>query len=312
MNTKDWIEYNDEVKRARKEKKPLVALESTIITHGMPYPQNRETAQAVEEIIRENDAVPATIAIKNGKIHVGLEPEEMEEIAQNSEAVKVSRRDLAITLTRRQTGGTTVSATMFCARVAGIPVFVTGGTGGVHRGFGETLDVSADLEELGQTSVAVVCAGVKSILDIPATLEYLETRGVPVISYGSDDFPAFYTSSSGIKAPIRMDDIHTIARCMQTQWSLGLNTGLVIANPLPQAHSLEPALINSAIEEALSDAHKRNIHGRDITPFVLEKLVEKTGGASLKANIQLIRNNARLGARLSVAYSQIEPHGNSI
>ena len=305
MTTDDKMDYSKEVRDALTDGKPLVALESTIMTHGMPFPQNLETALSVESIIREESVVPATIAILKGRIKIGLEQEELKELAEDSEAVKVSRRDLSSALVRQQNGGTTVSGTMICAHKAGIRVFVTGGIGGVHRDFEQTLDVSADLEELSRTPVAVVCAGVKSILDIPRTLEYLETKGVPVIGFGCDEFPAFYTPFSGIKAPLRMNLPEETAQCMKTHWDLGLGGGLLIANPLFVEKALDPDLLQQVVEESLKSAEDQKISGKDITPFVLEQIVQKTGGASLEANIALIQNNARVGAGIARAYQNL-------
>ena len=305
MTADEMMDYSKEVRDALTDGKPLVALESTIITHGMPFPQNLETALSVESIIREESVVPATIAILKGRIKIGLEQEELKELAEDSEAIKVSRRDLASALVRQQNGGTTVSGTMICADKAGIRVFVTGGIGGVHRDFEQTLDVSADLEELSRTPVAVVCAGVKSILDIPRTLEYLETKGVPVIGFGCDEFPAFFTPFSGIKAPLRMNLPEETARCMKTHWDLGLGGGLLIANPLFEEKALDPDLLQQVVEESLKSAEDQKISGKDITPFVLEQIVQKTGGASLEANIALIQNNARVGAGIARAYQNL-------
>ena len=305
MTTDDKMDYSKEVRDALADGKPLVALESPIMTHGMPFPENLETALSVESIIREESVVPATIAILKGRIKIGLEQEELKELAEDSEAIKVSRRDLASTLVRQQNGGTTVSGTVICAHKAGIRVFVTGGIGGVHRDFEQTLDVSADLEELSRTPVAVVCAGVKSILDIPRTLEYLETKGVPVIGFGCDEFPAFYTPFSGIKAPLRMNLPEETARCMKTHWDLGLGGGLLIANPLFEEKALDPDLLQQVVEESLKSAEDQKIAGKDITPFVLEQIVQKTGGASLEANIALIQNNAKVGAGIARAYQNL-------
>ena len=305
MTSDDKMDYSEEVQDALADGKPLVALESTIMTHGMPFPENLETALSVESIIREESVVPATIAILEGRIKIGLEQEELKELAEDSEAIKVSRRDLASAIVRQQNGGTTVSATMICAHKAGIRVFVTGGIGGVHRDFEQTLDVSADLEELSRTPVAVVCAGVKSILDISRTLEYLETKGVPVIGFGCDEFPAFYTPFSGIKAPLRMNLPEETARCMKTHWDLGLGGGLLIANPLFEEKALDPDLLQQVVEESLKSAEDQKISGKDITPFVLEQIVQKTGGASLEANIALIQNNARVGAGIARAYQNL-------
>ena len=305
MTADDRMDYSEEVRDALPDGKPLVALESTIMTHGMPFPENLETALSVESIIREESVVPATIAILKGRIKIGLEHKELKELAEDSEAIKVSRRDLASALVRQQNGGTTVSGTMICAHKAGIRVFVTGGIGGVHRDFEQTLDVSADLEELSRTPVAVVCAGVKSILDIPRTLEYLETKGVPVIGFGCDEFPAFYTPFSGIKAPLRMNLPEETARCMKTHWDLGLGGGLLIANPLFEEKALDPDLLQQVVEDSLKSAEDQKISGKDITPFVLEQIVQKTGGASLEANIALIQNNARVGAGIARAYQNL-------
>ena len=305
MTAEDRMDYSEEVRDALADGKPLVALESTIMTHGMPFPENLETALSVESIIREESVVPATIAILKGRIKIGLEHKELKELAEDSEAIKVSRRDLASALVRQQNGGTTVSGTMICAHKAGIRVFVTGGIGGVHRDFEQTLDVSADLEELSRIPVAVVCAGVKSILDIPRTLEYLETKGVPVIGFGCDEFPAFYTPFSGIKAPLRMNLPEETARCMKTHWDLGLGGGLLIANPLFEEKALDPDLLQQVVEESLKSAEDQKISGKDITPFVLEQIVQKTGGASLEANIALIQNNARVGAGIARAYQNL-------
>ena len=305
MTAEDRMDYSEEVRDALADGKPLVALESTIMTHGMPFPENLETALSVESIIREESVVPATIAILKGRIKIGLEHKELKELAKDSEAIKVSRRDLSSALVRQQNGGTTVAGTMICAHKAGIRVFVTGGIGGVHRDFEQTLDVSADLEELSRTPVAVVCAGVKSILDIPRTLEYLETKGVPVIGFGCDEFPAFYTPFSGIKAPLRMNLPEETARCMKTHWDLGLGGGLLIANPLFEEKALDPDLLQQVVEESLKSAEDQKISGKDITPFVLEQIVQKTGGASLEANIALIQNNARVGAGIAHAYQNL-------
>ena len=302
MPAENWIDYSEEVSDALAERKPLVALESTIITHGMPFPQNLKTALLVESIIREESVVPATIAIIEGKIKVGLTSKDLEQLASNQETVKVSRRDLSTILNRKQSGGTTVSATMICANKAGIRVFVTGGIGGVHKDYEQTLDVSADLEELSRTPVAVVCAGVKSILDIPKTLEYLETRGVPVIGFGCDEFPAFYTPLSGVKSPFRMNDAKETALCMKTHWDFGLEGGLLIANPIPEKEALDPDLLSRVMKEAIESAKNQSISGKDITPFVLEKIVQKTDGVSLKTNIALIQGNARVGARIAYAF----------
>ena len=294
-----------EVEAALASGTPLVALESTIISHGMPYPENLRTAQEVEAIVREEGAVPATIVVWEGQIRVGLEAEELEQFAQDRDVLKISRRDLPVALSQGKSGGTTVAATMICARMAGIAVFVTGGIGGVHRDSEQTLDISADLTELARTPVAVVCAGVKSILDIPKTLEFLETHGVPVIGFRTSEFPAFFTPASGSSAQVRMDTPEEIARCMKTQWHLGLDTGLVIANPIPAEEALDDRLVQQAILDSLDEAKAQQITGKEVTPFLLERVNQRTHGQSLQSNTALIRNNARLGARIAVAYQRL-------
>jgi len=296
------IDISEEIKNALETRKPIVALESTIISHGMPFPQNLETSYLVEKIIREENAIPATIAILDGRIKIGLSPNEIEKFSQKKSIEKVSRRDLPIVISQRKTGGTTVAATMFCAKLAGIKVFVTGGIGGVHRESEKTMDVSADLMELVKSDVAVVCAGIKSILDIPRTLEYLETLGVPVIGYQTLDFPAFYCTSSGYFVNSRLDSPEEIAACMKAKWDLGLNGGLIIGNPIKAEFSLDQIMIEKAISEALKEASKKNIIGKNLTPFLLGKINILTEGESLKSNISLICNNARLGAKISVAF----------
>jgi pseudouridine-5'-phosphate glycosidase len=300
-NTID-MDISTEVQQALKTGQPVVALESTIISHGMPYPQNLETAHAVENIIREESAVPATIAIMNGRIKIGLSQHELEQFAKHTNQLKVSRRDLPLVLSQKQSGGTTVAATMICAKLAGIAVFVTGGIGGVHRENEKTMDISADLMELAKTNVAVVCAGIKSILDIPRTLEYLETQGVPVIGYKTEDFPAFYTPASGSLVQSRLDTPEEIARCMKIKWELGLDGGIVIGNPVQQEDAMDEAIIQQAISAALTDAAEQGIEGKDVTPFLLERINQLTEGKSLKSNIALVCNNARLGAKIAVAY----------
>ena len=300
-NTID-MDISTEVQQALKTGQPVVALESTIISHGMPYPQNLETAHAVENIIREESAVPATIAIMNGRIKIGLSQDELEQFAEHTSHLKVSRRDLPLVLSQKQSGGTTVAATMICAKLAGIAVFVTGGIGGVHRENEKTMDISADLMELAQTNVAVVCAGIKSILDIPRTLEYLETQGVPVIGYKTEEFPAFYTPASGSMVQSRLDTPEEIARCMKIKWELGLDGGIVIGNPVQQEDAMDEAVIQQAISAALKDAAEKEIEGKDVTPFLLERINQLTKGKSLKSNIALVCNNARLGAKIAVAY----------
>lgn len=285
---------------------PVVALESTIITHGMPYPANLETALAVEAVIRENGAVPATIAVVDGRLKAGLERGELEALAQAKNVVKASGRDLAVAMVRGASAGTTVSATMILAERAGIEIFATGGVGGVHRGAEQTFDISADLTELGRTRTAVVCAGVKSILDIAKTLEYLETQRVPVIAYGTDDFPAFFTRSSGFKADHRLDTPEEIARAMMLHHGLGTGTGLLIASPIPQAAALASDFIDGTIADAVREAEQRGIGRKELTPFLLARINELSGGESLKANIELVKNNAALAARMAVAYAALK------
>ncbi|KLU62543.1 pseudouridine-5'-phosphate glycosidase [Peptococcaceae bacterium CEB3] len=297
---KDFLEIKESVQNALAEGKPVVALESTIISHGMPYPQNVETARNVERIIREQGAEPATIAIIGGKIKTGLNDDELEYLGRNGNVIKTSRRDIPFVIARGADGATTVAATMIIAALSGIRVFVTGGIGGVHRGAQQTFDISADLEELARTNVAVVCAGVKSILDLPLTLEYLETRGVPVVGYRTDELPAFYTRESGLNVDYRVDTPQELAAAVKTKWELGLDGGLVIANPIPEEFQMDGAVINQAIEAALADASKENVCGKDTTPYLLAKIKDITGGDSLRSNVQLIYSNAALGANLAV------------
>ena len=304
-NTVQWVDISKEVQDALKTDKAVVALESTIISHGMPYPQNLETALAVENIIRNEGAFPATIAISGGRIKIGLSRQELQQFAQNSDLVKVSRRDLPIVLSKKLSGGTTVAATLICAQIAGIPVFVTGGIGGVHRENENSMDVSADLMELAHTNVAVVCAGIKSILDIPRTLEYLETHGVPVIGYQTADFPSFYTPSSGSMVQTRIDTPEDIASCMKIKWDLGLAGGIVIGNPVPLKDAMDESLIEGAITEALKEATEKEIEGKEVTPYLLERINQITHGESLKSNIALVRNNASLGAKIALAYKTL-------
>ena len=296
------MDISTEVQQALKTGLPIVALESTIISHGMPFPQNLETALTVEKIIREESAVPATIAILNGRIKIGLSQHELEQFAKQTSQIKVSRRDLPLVISQKQSGGTTVAATMICAKLAGIAVFVTGGIGGVHRESENTMDISADLMELAQTNVAVVCAGIKSILDIPRTLEYLETQGVPVIGYKTEEFPAFYTPSSGSLVHSRLDTPEEIAHCMKIKWKLGLDGGIVIGNPVQEQDAMDASIIQQAISEALRDAAQKQIEGKNVTPFLLERINRLTMGESLKSNISLVCNNAHLGAKIAVAY----------
>ena len=299
------ISYSTEVQQAMEGKKPIVALESTIISHGMPYPQNVETARVVEQIIRDNGAVPATIAIMDGKIKIGLSDEELEVLGNSPGVSKVSRRDIGQMIATKKIGATTVAATMICAELAGIRVFATGGIGGVHRGAETTMDISADLEELSNTGVAVVCAGAKSILDIGLTLEYLETKGVPVIGYQTDDMPAFYTRSSGFDLTFRSDDAAELAQVLKAKWDLGITGGAVIANPIPAEHALEDSFINGIIAQAMAEANENGISGKEVTPFLLGKVKELTEGKSLVANIELVKHNAKVGAELAVAYNKL-------
>ena len=285
-----------EVQKALAAGQPVVALESTIITHGMPYPDNSRMAADVETIIRDGGAVPATIAIIDGRLKIGISAEEREALAQVKGAMKLSRADLAFALSEGRTGGTTVAATMLAAHMAGIKVFATGGIGGVHRGATETMDISADLEELARTPVMVICAGAKAILDLQLTLEYLETKGVPVIGYGTSELPAFYTRTSGLSVDYRVDTPEELAAAFRTQCDLGLG-GMLVCNPIPEAYAMDPARVNAAIDTALEECKAQGIHGKEITPFLLARVCELTGGDSLAANIELVLNNVRLAAR---------------
>lgn len=296
-----YMDFSPEVREAKEKKLPIVALESTIISHGMPYPQNMETAKAVEQIVRDLGAVPATIGIIKGKIKIGLTDDELEFFGTSKDIAKVSRRDFPYILSQDKHGATTVAATMICARLAGIEVFVTGGIGGVHREAENTMDISADLTELAQTNVAVVCAGAKSILDIAKTLEYLETSGVPVIGYQTDDFPAFYSRTSGYGVDYRMNSTEELAKLIRIKWDLGLQGGLVIANPIPEEEALKEQEMEMVIKNALDQAKAEGIKGKETTPFLLSKVKELTGGTSLQANIALVKHNAQVGARLAVA-----------
>ncbi len=301
----NYLVFSAEVQAAREAGKPVVALESTIISHGMPYPQNVQTAKEVEQIIRDHGAVPATIAIMNGKIHIGLSDAELELLGQSRDAIKVSRRDLPYVLSTGKLGATTVAATMICAELAGIKIFVTGGIGGVHRGAETSFDISADLQELAQTSVAVVCAGAKSILDLGLTLEYLETHGVPVVSVGQEAFPAFFTRDSGFRADFRLDTAQQQAAFLNTKWALGLEGGVVIANPVPEADAMPEAEIEAITRQALDEAAQQGIGGKAVTPFLLARIKELTAGRSLVTNIALVKNNAVCGAQLALALNQI-------
>ena len=295
-----YLDISPEVRQALAEGKPVVALESTIISHGMPYPQNVETALNVERIVRENGAVPATIAIIGGKLKAGLSPEEIEYLGKKGYAVtKASRRDLPVLVARGEDGATTVATTMIIAAMAGIRVFATGGIGGVHRGAEVTMDISADLEELAQTPVLVVCAGAKSILDLGLTLEYLETKGVPVIGYGTEELPAFYTRTSGFGVDYRLDTPGEVAAAFAAKLDMGLKGGMLVTNPIPEQYSMDPAVINKAIDEAVAEANAKGIKGKQTTPFLLAKIKDITGGDSLASNIRLVYNNAALAAQVA-------------
>ncbi|MDO4719869.1 MAG: pseudouridine-5'-phosphate glycosidase [Peptostreptococcaceae bacterium] len=296
---KQYMEINEEVRKAMEEGRPVVALESTIISHGMPYPQNVKTALEVERIVRENGSVPATIGIIGGVLKIGMTEEEIEYFGKAEGVIKTSRRDLPFIVAKKLDGATTVASTMILAQMAGIKIFATGGIGGVHRGAETTMDVSADLEELAQTDVAVVCAGAKSILDIGLTLEYLETKGVPVIGYQTDELPAFYTRKSGFGVDYRVDDEKELAAALKAKWDMELRGGVVIANPIPEQYQMDHEKIRSCIENAVKEAEEKGIGGKQSTPFLLAKVKELTGGESLNANIQLVFNNARLASRLA-------------
>jgi pseudouridine-5'-phosphate glycosidase len=295
----------DEVSEALADGAPVVALESTIISHGMPYPQNVEMATEVERIIRAGGAVPATIAVLDGRPRIGLDPEGLELLATHPEVAKVSVRDLPYVIARGTHGATTVAATMRLAALAGIRVFVTGGLGGVHRGAQQTFDISADLTELSLTDVAVVSAGVKSILDIALTLETLETLHVPVVAYGTDEFPAFFSRESGHQSPMRVDTPEEVARLMSAKWGLGLAGGVSLVNPIREEDEIPAGAMDSVIEQAIRDMDAAGVHGKEATPFLLGRIVELTGGASLEANIALVNNNARLGAAVAKAYAAL-------
>jgi len=301
MKLQDLLEFAPEVAAARADSRAIVALESTIISHGMPYPHNVQTAREVEAIIRAQGAVPATIAVLGGKIRIGLTDAELELLGQSPEALKVSRRDLPFVIASHKIGATTVAATMICAALAEIAVFVTGGIGGVHRGAETSFDISADLQELARTSVAVVCAGAKSILDIGLTLEYLETHGVPVVSVGQDNFAAFYTRDSGFKADFRLDTAAEQARFIRTKWALGLAGGVVVSNPVPTLDAMPKVEIDAMTTQALTEAASQGITGKAVTPFLLGHIKALTEGRSLTTNIALVKNNARVGAQLALA-----------
>ena len=300
-----YLDINPEVAAALAAGKPVVALESTIISHGMPYPQNVETAQRVEQIIRDNGAIPATIAILKGRLKVGMTPQEIEYLGKAGlDVIKTSRRDIPFIVAKQVDGATTVASTMILANMAGIKVFATGGIGGVHRGAEQTFDISADLQELATTDVAVVCAGVKSILDIGLTLEYLETQGVPVIGHQTDTLPAFYTRESEFGVDYRLDTPKQIADALKAKWAMGLKGGVVVANPIPEVHQLDRAMIDEVILDALAQMEQQGVSGKASTPFLLAKVAEKTKGSSLKANIELVFNNAKLAAEIAVEYAK--------
>jgi pseudouridine-5'-phosphate glycosidase len=295
------LRIHPEVAEAISAGRPVVALESTIISHGMPYPQNVETARAVEDIVRSEGAVPATMALLDGKMMAGLSDDDLEKLASGPGVWKVSLRDMALVLSQKLPGATTVAATLHIAALAGIRIFVTGGIGGVHRGAAETFDISADLPALGRYDVAVVSAGVKSVLDIGLTLEYLETLGVPVVTIGQDAFPSFYSRDSGFPSPLRLDSPDAIARMLSVRWDSGLQGGVLLACPVPESEAVPRQQMETFIESALALAHRKGISGKDITPFLLKNIAQETGGKSLAANISLVKNNAALGARVSVA-----------
>jgi pseudouridylate synthase len=303
------IKVSKEVNNALIKRQPVVALESTIIAHGMPYPRNYRTAMEVEQAIRKNGAIPATIGIIKGEIVVGLSGEQIKYLAQAKNVRKVSRRDLPIVILDKNDGATTVAATMYISKLAGINVFVTGGIGGVHRNGNETFDISADLDELAQTDVAVVCAGAKAILDIPLTLEYLETKGVPVIGYKTDKFPLFYTNTSDYEVDYKAKDAKTVAQIIKAKKELRLKSGIVIANPIPEKYSMDKKQIDQIINQALTKAEKAKIKGKETTPYLLKEIGDITGGKSLEANIELVLNNARVGAEIAVILSKLLDKG---
>jgi len=294
----EYLDISPEVKAALSAGKPVVALESTIISHGMPYPKNVETAMLVEKTIRDNGAVPATVAIIGGRLKAGLSPEEIEYLGKTGRGVaKVSRRDLPVIVARGADGATTVTTTMIIANMAGIQVFATGGIGGVHRGAETTMDISADLEELSQTPVMVICAGAKAILDLGLTLEYLETKGVPVIGYGTDELPAFYTRKSGFGVDYRLDTPAQLAAAFRAQRGMGMKTGMLVTNPIPEEYSMDHEIITKAIDQAIEESRAQGIKGKETTPFLLARVAEITGGDSLESNIKLVLNNAALAAK---------------
>lgn len=302
MNTNNFIVISPEVQHALDNNLPVVALESTIISHGMPWPQNAITAKLVEDEVRQNGAIPATIAIKEGKCYVGLSSDAIDYFAQTKNVWKVSLRDMPFVIAQKLPGATTVAATMRIASMAGIKIFATGGIGGVHRGATETMDISADLTEMGQTNVAIVAAGVKSILDIGLTLEYMETLGIPVVTYGQDAFPSFYSSKSGFNSPLRLDTTTAIADLLKAKWGMQLNGAVLIANPVPTEFEMNLEAIELHILKALEAAKQQNVKGKEVTPFILKYIANRTEGESLETNIALIKNNARIAAQIAVAY----------
>lgn len=305
MNYRDYLSITPEIEKAIAEGKPIVALESTILSHGMPYPENIEFAHKVEDIIRSEGAIPATLAIIGGKLKVGLSADELELMCHGENIAKASRRDVAVYLANGQTAATTVATTMLIADMAGIRVFATGGIGGVHRGAQETMDISADLQEFAHTPVCVVSAGCKSILDIGLTLEYLETYGVPVLGYQTKDFPAFYSEKSGFGVDYEVSGAEEVAQILKTKWDLGLEGGVLVGNPIPHEYSMDHEVIDSVIDKALEMAKEKNIHGKATTPFLLATIKELTGGDSLASNLQLAYNNARVASKIAVAYAKI-------
>lgn len=300
-----YLDVSPEVTQAINEGRAVVALESTIISHGMPYPRNVETALNCEKIIREHGAIPATIAILGGRLKVGLSEDEIEYLGKAKDVVKTSRRDIPFIVAKKLDGATTVASTMILAALAGVKVFATGGIGGVHRGAQETFDISADLQELAHTNVAVVCAGAKSILDIGLTMEYLETNGVPVVGYQTDELPAFYTRKSGFGVDYRVDSPLELAQALKAKWDLGLDGGLVVANPIPEAYEMDFDTITGAIQTAVAEAEKAGIKGKESTPFLLAKVKELTGGDSLDSNIELVYSNAKVAAQIAVEFSKL-------
>ena len=300
------LRINPEIKKALKENRPVVALETTIISHGMPYPQNVQTALAVEKVIRENGAIPATVGVINGDAVIGMTPEEIEEFGKRKGILKASRRDLPVIYAKKLWAATTVSGSMILAHEAGIEVFVTGGIGGVHRGAQESMDISADLQELGKTNVTVVCAGAKAILDLPLTLEYLETMGVPVLGFQTEELPAFYTPHSGLKVDYKVESYEDAARVIKAKRENNLQGGILITNPIPEEYAMDKEIIDNAIAKALEMMEEQGVKGREITPFLLKTVTELTGGDSLESNIQLILNNARVGANIAKEYCKIK------